>query len=188
MKKLLFTLSALAALALFIKFGVSAKFFLFYVVTAGLIISTFIDFEYQIIPDSISISGIFLGLIAAAIFPSLMEADTRLLALGRSFMGAVVGGGSIYAIGVLGSIVFKKDAMGCGDVKLMAGLGAILGWKLVLVIFFLAPCFGSVIGIIEKVKYKRETIPYGPYLSLAAMIAIFWGEKILRYFQGLYFY
>ena len=64
--------------------------------------------------------------------------------------------------------------------KLMAMIGAFLGWKLVLLTFFIAPFFGSAVGIILKLRTGRETIPYGPYLSLGALIALFFGDRILR--------
>ena len=71
--------------------------------------------------------------------------------------------------------------MGGGDVKLLAMLGAFLGWKLVVVTFFISPLFGSIVGIILKLKYKKEIIPYGPYLAMGAIVAIIWGEEIFRW-------
>jgi leader peptidase (prepilin peptidase)/N-methyltransferase len=71
-----------------------------------------------------------------------------------------------------------------GDVKLMAMVGSFLGWKLALLVFFMAPIFGSVVGIALKLKDGRDTIPYGPYLSLAAVVAVFWGERILGLLFG----
>ena len=77
--------------------------------------------------------------------------------------------------------------MGGGDVKLMAAIGAFLGWKLVIMTFFIAPVFGSMVGLFLKMKEGREIIPYGPYLSLGALISIFWGEKILQVlFNGIF--
>lgn len=174
-------LTALLWLALFMNFGAAPKFFLLGILGSALIVSTFIDFEFQIIPDVITISGIFAGLIAAFSFPSLMDAATRQAALLNSFFGIIAGGGSIYLTGVFGKMAFKKEAMGGGDVKLMAMIGAFLGWKYVLLIFFIAPFFGACSGIILKMRYKIEVIPYGPYLSLAAIIVIFWGRNILNY-------
>ena len=84
-------------------------------------------------------------------------------------------------MGAFGKILFKKEAMGGGDVKLMAMIGSVIGWKLALFTFFIAPIFGAGVGVIMKLKDGRETIAYGPYLSLAAIIAVFWGEKILRF-------
>ena len=70
--------------------------------------------------------------------------------------------------------------MGGGDVKFLAMIGAFVGWVDVVFIFFLAPFFGAVVGIIMKLKYKAEVIPYGPYLSLASLVVIVWGDKILK--------
>jgi leader peptidase (prepilin peptidase)/N-methyltransferase len=86
----------------------------------------------------------------------------------------------IYGIGMLGELAFKKEAMGGGDVKLMAMIGAFLGWKLVILTFFLAPFLGSVVGIIMKIREGKDVIPYGPYLSLAAVFSMFFGDRLLR--------
>ena len=140
-----------------------------------------IDFDFQVIPDSITIGGIVIGILAMFLFPAAIGEASRQKALFNSLLGALIGGGSIYLIGVLGTMAFKKEAMGGGDVKLLAMIGAFLGWKMVLLVFFIAPFFGAFAGTILKLKYKIETIPYGPYISLATFIVIFWGERILRY-------
>ena len=173
-------LTALLWLTFFVTFGLTPKFFMLGLLGSALIVSTFIDFEFQIIPDVITISGIFAGLIVAFSFPSALNAATRQAALLNSFLGVIAGGGSIYLIWVLGKMAFKKDAMGGGDVKLMAMIGAFLGWKLALLIFFIAPFFGAFVGIMLKMRHKIDVIPYGPYISLATVIVIFWGNKILN--------
>jgi leader peptidase (prepilin peptidase)/N-methyltransferase len=86
----------------------------------------------------------------------------------------------IYGMGMLGEMAFKKEAMGGGDVKLLAMIGSFIGWKLTLLTFFVAPFFGSIVGIILKMREGKDVIPYGPYLSLAAVFAIFFGEKLLK--------
>lgn len=171
---------------LFVFFGISPKFFAYSLLSAGLIIATFVDFEISEIPDEISIGGVFAGLIVSFAFPGIFSLDSRPIALLASFLGALAGGGSIYLMGFFGELVFKKEAMGGGDVKLMAMIGSFLGWKMALLIFFLAPLFGAAVGIVLKLKYGRETIPYGPYLSLAALVSIFFGEKILRLVLQIY--
>lgn len=178
-------LTALLLLAFYVFFGLSAKFFVFSILGAALVVSTFIDFEHQLIPDVITLPGIFVGLAASALFPSILGEVKAAGAILDSLAGILVGGGSIYAMGVLGKMAFKKEAMGGGDVKLMAMIGAFLGWKLVLLTFFLAPFFGTAVGIIVKIKEKKDIIPYGPYLSLATIIAILWGDRILSW---LFFY
>ena len=87
----------------------------------------------------------------------------------------------MFLLGVVGELIFKKEALGGGDVKLMAMIGAFLGWKMVLLTFFLSPLFGSIAGIIMKYKFHRDVIPYGPYLAIGAVVSLFFGENILRY-------
>lgn len=174
-------ITALLFLAFFISFGPGAKLVLMAAFASALVAAAFIDFDFQIIPDSITVSGIIAGLIGAYLFPSVLGEISRQKAFFNSIFGILAGGGSIYLTGVLGTIAFKKDAMGGGDVKLMAMIGAFLGWKMALLVFFIAPFFGAFAGIILKAKYKIETIPYGPYISLAAFITILWGEKFLGY-------
>lgn len=175
-------LTGIAALLLFIGFGLTPKFFAYSVLTFGLIVATFVDFEIQEIPDQISIGGAITGLVVAFAFPSIFDTSSRLSSLLASFLGAFAGGLSIYLMGVFGKMAFKKEAMGGGDVKLMAMIGAFLGWREVLVVFFMAPFFGGIAGLILKLKDGRDIIPYGPYLSLAALVTIFFGNRILNFF------
>ena len=178
-------ISASLLLIFYIYFGLSAKFFIFSILAAALIVSSFIDFEHRLIPDIITIPGIFLGLSASFLFPSVLREVNSLNAALNSLAGILAGGSIIYIMGIVGKLAFKKEAMGGGDVKLMAMIGAFIGWKLVLLTFFLAPFFGAAVGIIIKIREKKDIIPYGPYISIGTIIAILWGEKILRY---LFFY
>jgi len=168
-------------LTLFVSYGVSIKFFSMFVLAGALIVSSFIDLEHQIIPDVITVPGVFIGLSVSLLYPSLLSQTHHLGGLLRSLAGVLVGGGSIYVMGVLGRIAFRKEAMGGGDVKLMAMIGAFIGWKMVLLTFFLAPFFGAVAGIIVRIKEKKELIPYGPYLSIATFISVLFGEKIINW-------
>ncbi len=98
--------------------------------------------------------------------------------LDQSVVGLLVGGGVIYVMGILGECMFKKEAMGGGDVKLMAMIGAFLGWKAAMMTFFIAPFFGAIFGIAEKIRTKDTAIAYGPFLVLGAIITLFWGDHI----------
>jgi leader peptidase (prepilin peptidase)/N-methyltransferase len=108
----------------------------------------------------------------------------------NSFLGIIIGGGIIYLTGLLFDLVYFKllkkppiqgetESMGGGDVKLLAMIGAFMGWQKAVLTFFLAPFFGVVIGIINLVAKKDHTIPYGPFLSLAAFTSLFWSDKII---------
>ncbi len=134
-------IGALSFLILYINFSLNYIFWIYSLVTFSLIVVTFIDLEFQIIPDRISLVGIFAGIILSIIFPGLQNAFTWQRAFVNSVIGALTGGGLIYLTGVLGQLSFKKESMGGGDVKLMAMLGAFLGWKMAVLIFFLAPFF-----------------------------------------------
>ncbi|MFC1624067.1 prepilin peptidase, partial [Candidatus Omnitrophota bacterium] len=119
------------------------------------------------------------GLIFSVFIPGLHNVSTWKMGFINSILGALIGGGTIYLMGFLGKIVFKKEAMGGGDVKLMAMLGAFLGWKMALLIFFLAPFFGTPAGIYLKFGKKCDIIPYGPYIATATFVVMIWGHRIL---------
>jgi len=184
-------LTGVLFLALYRSFAFTPHFFIYAVMVSGLIGASFIDLDYQLIPDSVSLGGLAFGLIASFVYPELHGADTHIKGMASSFIGALSGGASIYLTGLAGNIIFKKklerlagegitESMGGGDVKLMAMIGSILGWKLVILAFFLAPFFGAVAGVVSKIKFKAQIIPYGPYLAIASMISVFWGEAILK--------
>ncbi|MDD5504243.1 MAG: prepilin peptidase [Candidatus Omnitrophica bacterium] len=179
-----------AVFALLAKYlGVNTTTAVYMLLSCALILSAFIDMQYQIIPDEITYAGMILGPVLSFALPGFHSTANRFNALLNSLTGIALGGLLIYAIAVLGTILFKKKlkaigeeyAMGGGDIKFLAMIGAFLGWKGVIIVFFLAPFFGSVIGIIEKLRKKADIIPYGPYLSLAAFIVMLWGERIERF-------
>jgi leader peptidase (prepilin peptidase)/N-methyltransferase len=145
---------------------------------SSLIIIFFIDLEFQIIPDAITIPGMIIGL-ASAVFvtpPGIIN----------SIIGFFVGGLSLLAIAYLGEWLFKKEAMGGGDIKMAAMLGAFVGWQKIILIFFGGAVIGMVVSIIwmplsKKIRNER-VIPFGPFLALAAFIIVVYGEKILKYY------
>jgi len=172
-------LSGFICVLLFLYFGLTAKFFILWFLLSGLMAASFIDLKFHEIPDVITLPGIVVGLLLAGLYPSLLGEVKNLPSFLDSVLGVLAGGGSVYLAGFIGEFIFKKEAMGGGDVKLLAMIGAFIGWKLVLLTFFLAPFFGSIVGIVAKIKEGKEIIPYGPHLSLAALVAILYGEKIL---------
>ncbi|MDD5428934.1 MAG: prepilin peptidase [Candidatus Omnitrophica bacterium] len=181
--------------ALFVNFGLTPKFFAYSVMACVLIVSAFIDFETGYIFYEITIGGIIAGLLFAVLFPSVMNEAARIGSVLDSIAGLIAGGGSIFILKFLGTIAFKKkvdklgikSAMGEGDVVLMAMIGAFIGAKLVLFTFFAAPFFGVVPGIVAKIGKGKDTIPYGPFLAIAAFVAIFFGDAILRFLFGGFF-
>jgi leader peptidase (prepilin peptidase)/N-methyltransferase len=154
---------------------------IYWLVIMGLILGTFVDFEYMIIPDRVTIGGIFAGLALSALVPALHDETGILRGLMMSAMGAAIGWGILWSVATLGTMVLKKEAMGFGDVKLMGAIGAFLGWRAVLFTIMISSFAGSVVGVTLVLMRKREMqgrIPYGPYLALAALLWIFWGPIV----------
>ena len=181
-------LTALIFAVIVKELGLNAVSIIYMVLSCGLIIATFIDFEHQIIPDEITYGGMVLGLLLSFAFPQLHNTANRFYALRESLFGLILGGILILLIASIGTIAFRKklkeigqeSAMGGGDVKYLAMIGAFLGWQGAVLVFFMAPFFGSVIGVIEKLRNRADIIPYGPYLSIATLITILWGDRILQ--------
>jgi len=185
-------LTAAFSVLLFSRWGLTYDFFLYMVLVWGLMIATFVDIRHRIIPDEISVGGLILGFILYSIKGVDLNAfKFSFTPMWNSFLGIVTGGGIIYLTGALFDLVYFKllkrpaingetESMGGGDVKLLAMIGAFLGWHKALLTFFIAPFLGIIIGLINLVYKKDHTIPYGPFLSLAAVISLFWADKIMR--------
>ena len=142
---------------------------------------TFIDFEFYILPDRITLGGMVIGLAASVLVPALHEAgpDERLLALTRSAIGLGLGWGVLYLVRVMGELAFRKEAMGLGDVKLLGAIGAFVGWQGVLFTLVASSLLGTIFGVLTILVRGRENgskIPFGPYISLAAALWIFQGR------------
>lgn len=192
-------LTALSLVGMFIRFGLSFDFFIYLVFVSCLIVATFVDIQHRIIPDEISVGGMIVGFILSSIKGlNLSPLTYNFRPMLNSFLGIIVGGGIIYLTGYLFDLVYFKllknppiqgetESMGGGDVKLLAMIGAFLGWPAAVITFFLAPFFGAVIGIANLIVKKDHTIPYGPFLSLAAVIALFWGVKIINFYASFFY-
>lgn len=185
-------LTAVIFLIFFNRYGLSYDFVFYTLFACGLIIATFVDIQHRIIPDEISLGGIIVGFILSAIRGfSLKPLALSLKPMLNSFLGIIIGGGIIYLTGLVFDLVYFKllkkppiqgetESMGGGDVKLLAAIGAFLGWQKALMTFFLAPFFGVIIGIINLLVKKDHTIPYGPFLAIASLVSLFWFDKIIR--------
>ena len=155
----------------------------------GLILGTFVDFDHMIIPDRVTIGGTIVGLILSAIVPALHGQNSPLGGVLASASGAILGGGILWSIAGIGAFIFKKEAMGMGDVKLMAAIGAFLGWRSVLFTLMIASFIGATVGITLIILGKNEMkgrIPFGPYLSLAALLWMFWGPSIWGWYLNMF--
>ena len=187
-------LTAVMLLVLFNRYGLSYNFFFFLIFICALIIATFVDIKHRIIPDQVSVGGMIAGFLMSTVRGAdLHPLSFNLRPMLGSLAGIIIGGGIIYSTGKLFDLVYFKllrkppiqgetESMGGGDVKLLAMIGAFLGWKKAVLTFFLAPFFGAVIGLINLAVKKDHTIPYGPFLSLASLISLFWADKIIALF------
>ncbi len=163
----------------------------YWLMVSGLILGTFIDFEHMILPDRVTLGGILVGLLLSGLFPAIHGESEVMRGLLWSSLGALSGWGLLWAAAILGRFVLKKDAMGFGDVKLLGAIGAFLGTKAVLFTILGSSLVGSIVGITMVLVGKKKLqsrIPYGPYLAMAAVIWILWGQAIsgayLRCFEG----
>ncbi len=164
---------------------------------ASLFALSVIDWEHFILPDRITYPLFAVGLILAALIPdhfALFQWSppgpwALLPSLRHSLLGALAGGLSLYLIGVLGKAALKKDAMGMGDVKMMAAVGAWMGWPMVLLSIFLGAVAAAAVGvaliIVRRAKFGSR-IPFGPYLALGSLLCLFWGKMIMVWYLGWY--
>ncbi len=172
-------LTGLTYLIIYVIYGLSIQTLIYIILSSALIIIAFIDLNEQIIPDVISLPGIVIGFIISFFVPYISFINSAL--------GVVVGGGIILVIGLAGSVIFKKEAMGGGDVKLAAMIGAFLGWRYIIISLFLGFFLGALAGIIlimAKIKKREDAIPFGPFIVLGSFITLLWGEKILSWYIG----
>jgi leader peptidase (prepilin peptidase) / N-methyltransferase len=173
-------ITALLSLLLFISFGPSLSYVVYFSFTAALVVITVIDLHHQIIPDVISIPGVGVGLLASWILPHASVVD--------GLLGVLLGGGSLFLVATFYQWLFKREGMGGGDVKLLAMIGAFLGWKAVILTILLSSLIGSIVGIAVMIWKGRDfkyAIPFGPFLSLGAVIALFYGENLILWYLTL---
>jgi leader peptidase (prepilin peptidase)/N-methyltransferase len=156
---------------------------LYAVMVSGLVIACLIDLDHYIIPDRFTLGGCLAGFIACAIHPALMgpTAITALQGFSWSLASAISGALTLLAVAWLGTILFKKEAMGMGDVKFLAAICSFLGATSITWILPLSSLIGSILGV-TLIFWQRGAwgtrIPYGPFLGLAAILWLFGGSQI----------
>ena len=174
-------LTGVLSMGLFIKYGFTFQYFLYFLFSASLLTVSFIDIRHQIIPDVISLSGIILGLLASFIPGNLNWLE--------SLAGIIAGGGFLYLVAVIYERLTGKMGMGGGDIKLLAMIGAWLGWRSIFPVIMLSSLAGSIIGsamIFLAGKGLKLRIPFGPFLSIAAIVYLFSGQELLSWYLELF--
>jgi leader peptidase (prepilin peptidase)/N-methyltransferase len=171
-------------------------------ITGALVALSLIDLDYRILPDPITKSGIVAGPFLAFLAPGVQPSPVidgwslfgerslqqllgaNLVALVHGVLGAITSGFLLWGIGALGSRVFRKPAMGFGDVKMFAAMGAVLGfWSLLAL--FVATFTGAIVGILIKLATKGRYIPFGPFLAVGMWVVMLWGEPVLSAYFSL---
>jgi leader peptidase (prepilin peptidase)/N-methyltransferase len=164
-------ITAILALMLFLKFGLTLEYFTFFIFTAVLIVITFIDLDHQIIPDILTLPGIPLFFLAAIFLIKVNWLEAGL--------GLLIGGGILWTIAIVYELISRREGMGGGDIKLLAMIGGFFGWKSLIFILLVSSFTGAIIGIaamLIKGKDLKYAVPFGPFLSAAAIAYIFWGD------------
>ena len=160
-------------------FGYSSTAVAAWVFTFALIALTFIDFDTQLLPDDITLPLLWLGL--------LFNLNTGFTDLHSALIGAVAGYLILWSVYWLFKLVTGKEGMGYGDFKLLAAIGAWFGWQLLPAVILLSSLVGTVIGIGLIILAKRGRnvpMPFGPYLALGGIAALFWGPQLSQFYLG----
>ncbi|MGO9013965.1 MAG: prepilin peptidase [Dissulfurispiraceae bacterium] len=160
---------------------------------SSLVVITFIDLDFQVIPDSITLPGIVIGLLSASfVLPDPFSVHRSAFSLQPSVLshsivgfvnaltGLLLGGGLFYLIALI-----SRGGMGGGDIKMMAMVGAFMGWKAIFLTTFIGSLSGSLVGIflmVAKGKGRKSKIPFGPFLALGALATLFFGKVILQWY------
>ncbi|MDA8163848.1 MAG: prepilin peptidase [Desulfobacteraceae bacterium] len=172
---------ALLSLALFRKFGAGLAYAIYFPFLAALLAIIFIDLRHQIIPDAITLPGIVLGFLLAFANP--------LVSWQEAGLGLLLGGGSLYAVAAGYYLFTRREGMGGGDIKLLAMIGAFLGWQSLPFVIFSSSLIGTIAGIGAMIKQRKggqTVIPYGPFLALGGMLYLFFREEIISYLSQLW--
>lgn len=165
----------------FLKLGWSYFLAEILILFLGLVIVSFIDLDHFIIPDKISLPGIAIGLLGGLVNPERTFMD--------AFLGMLLGGGFLWAVAYVYFLIKKEEGMGGGDIKLLAWIGAIFGWMSIPFIILCSSVLGSLVGVFLIAKHKgnmKTVIPFGPYIAFAAILYLFFGQEIGKWYINLF--
>lgn len=178
-------LTAVLSVAVWIRFPNPLAYVGYFVLlSAPLLVITFIDLDHFLIPDVITIPGIFLG-VGVHYF---LNPHPWMVPLLESLLGILLGGGSLWLLSWLYEKWRGRIGLGLGDVKLAAMLGAFLGWRAVIFILFVSSIVGTLVGLVIIIAGRRrltQPLPYGPFLALAAWTYLFVGPELLSWYFGM---
>jgi leader peptidase (prepilin peptidase)/N-methyltransferase len=174
-------ITGLCSLALFIRYGLSFQYLLFLLFISALVTIAFIDFHHKIIPDVLSLPGIIAGYATTFILGHISWLD--------SLFGIIAGGGSLFIVAFIYAHLTGREGMGGGDIKLLAMIGAWIGWRPLPLVVLISSLTGAVVGAVSLLlagKGLRAKIPFGPFLSLGALVYFFFGTELTNWYFGLF--
>jgi leader peptidase (prepilin peptidase) / N-methyltransferase len=160
-------------------FGLEWQSVMYAILFSALLVVSYIDLDHQIIPDVITLPGMGLGVLAAVTVLPIGLLD--------SMLGLLLGGGVLFALAWISPYLFGKEGMGGGDIKLLAMIGAFLGWKPVLLTMLIAAIIGSIVGVTLiacKVLRRDQYLPFGPFLALGAIVSMFFHQDLFNWYIG----
>jgi len=179
-------LMGLVAAALYYRFGLGFEFFVGFIFVGALLVISFIDLDVRIVPDVISLPGIISGLAVSVIGyffigsqPSIIPSPVS------SVVGILVGGGFLLATAWIYEKLTGVEGMGGGDIKLLAMIGAFLGWPAIPITLYFASLVGSIVGIACMIwtgAGRRLALPFAPFLCSGAVVFIFFGQDLARFY------
>jgi leader peptidase (prepilin peptidase)/N-methyltransferase len=182
-------LMAFFSVLLLSRFGVGFAFLVNFVLMAALIVITFIDLDVRIVPDVISLPGIGLGLLSSIVNSQWSMVQSSILPSPlSSLVGIIIGGGSLLLVAWAYQLFTGVEGMGGGDIKLLAMIGAFLGWPSVPVALFFASLTGSVVGLVcmlQKGVDSKYALPFAPFLCLGAVVYLFLGDALVEFYLPL---
>lgn len=178
------TIMGCLSILLWQRFPLQADFFIYLAFCSAMVVIAFIDLDHMIIPDIISLPGIIIGFALSFV--------SHQINWQQSLLGILLGWGLFYAVAYLFYLVTKKEGLGGGDIKLLAMIGAFLGWQAIPFVIFLSAFIGAIIGIGALIytklsnKERQDQIPYGPFLAGAAICYLFYGQIIIAWYIKLF--
>jgi leader peptidase (prepilin peptidase) / N-methyltransferase len=196
-------LNALLYILVFWQIGLNPFLPVALIFVSAIVALIFIDAEHMILPDAINFPLLFFALLMRLVFAFafgyayfsdlnfyplnlLSEYPVWLVSLFGAILGGLVGGGSLWLVGEIWKRLRGVDAMGLGDVKMMFAVGAVLGWRLTLLSIFLGAFSGAVIGVFiisrQKEKDLQTQIPFGIFLGIGSIVALLFGEHLIKWY------
>ncbi len=197
-------LTGLVFLLVFLRIGLNPFLPICFVFAAVMISLVFIDAEHMILPNVITYPLFVFAILVRIVYPIVFETNyfsdmgfapltsisgyPAVVSLAGAVLGALAGGGSLWLVGEIWKRLRGVEAMGLGDVKMMLGVGALLGWRLSVLAIFLAAFTGAVIGIALIAKQKEKDfqtqIPFGIFLGIGSLLALMFGEQLIAWYAA----